>query len=345
MTGIEVRDSDPRWLPSLYFGRDYGNAYLQEGEGDRWISLSSSTGDWQMPLFLRRLENDVFDACSPYGYSGLYVAKSVDPIQSLAHWTEARRLLRGLGVVSLFLRMSPFLDQGLSKIQTMPGLDVRAVSETVLVPVADIKATWAGMKGRARTAIRKAERSGFTGAVHPTVEASLSAGASFRRLYEQTMHRVEAGEQYIYSDAYYEALRSGLDGTVQEVVVKDQYEVAVASALLLVDNECGHYHLSGSNPQAARDGANNLLIWTILQWCHDHGKTAVHLGGGLKSGDNLFRFKASFGGQTLPFFTGRSIVQPVKYADLVSHQARRLDVSELELANQDFFPAYRAVVQ
>jgi lipid II:glycine glycyltransferase (peptidoglycan interpeptide bridge formation enzyme) len=117
--------------------------------------------------------------------------------------------------------------------------------------------------------------------------------------------------------------------------------VVVAASLVFRHRERAHYHLAGSAPEALRQGANNLLLWTILRWAAEAGCAVVHLGGGVRPDDGLFTFKRSLGGTRTAFWTGAVVPRPDRYQALLAARAGELGRSVDELRNTGFFPAYR----
>ena len=182
----------------------------------------------------------------------------------------------------------------------------------------------------------------MVGSVEPARRGDVMGGGSFRMLYEETMRRVAAASSHFYPDFYYEHLLDGLGDRLQLISVTSASGDIAAAALMLVDDSAVHYHLSGSVPEHARDGANNLLIWTLLDWSQAHGRGLAHLGGGTSVADSLFRFKSAFGGQALPYHVGRCVVNEEAYEGLVRDQAERLGVDSSALTQNAYFPAFRA---
>jgi lipid II:glycine glycyltransferase (peptidoglycan interpeptide bridge formation enzyme) len=198
------------------------------------------------------------------------------------------------------------------------------------------------MSGRARTAVRKAFKAGMTAEVSHASQANLGSDSAFRSLYESTMSRVGASSHHVYGDSYYSTLLSRLSDRVFVVNVATYEGKPAASAMILLDGAVVHYHLSGSDPQAAKSGANNLLLWTILEWSALQSFGSVHLGGGLSADDSLFRFKESFGGASRDFWVGRAVIDQDRYVELASMRAESLGVTVTQLKSGGFFPTFRA---
>ncbi|MET8279602.1 GNAT family N-acetyltransferase [Micromonospora sp. NPDC005174] len=329
--------------PDVYFTAGYGRA-----------AAGTESGSWQMihehdrlmlPHVLRPVSDTDADAASPYGYSGLHVDAGCTTADLVSFWSRAVAHWRDSAVVALFLRFSPLDPASVEAVRGLGSVELTRRADTVTVDVSQgPDEVWSGMEGRSRTAIRKARRSGLTGTVRPARQEDLLPGTPFRRLYESTMVRLGSQPWYLFPDRYYRQLAAGLDKALSIAEIRDADGAVVAAALVLRHRDRAHYHLAGSDPLAARAGANNLLVWSILEWATEHGCRLVHLGGGVRADDGLFQFKRSFGGVRTPFWTGSAVIAPGRYRELVAARARRLDRTAEDLESSGYFPAYRAGV-
>lgn len=331
-----VLDAD---CPDVYFTAGYGLATAVVDSGT-W-RIAHRHEQILVPYVVRDVNGVDTDAASPYGYSGVHVAPHCARGELAAFWSRALDHWREAGIVSLFLRFSP-LD--LSSVEAVRGLGIDLVRRPDTISV-DVSAgpdrVWADMEGRSRTAVRKARNCGLTGAIRTAVAADLLPGTPFRRLYEATMARLGSRPWYVFPDRYYRQLVSGLDKALSIAEVRGPDGAVVASALVMRHRDRAHYHLAGSDLAAARDGANNLNLWTILEWAAESGCRWVHLGGGVRADDGLFRFKRSFGGLRTPFWTGSLVINRPRYEALVAARAAELGRSTEELLAAGYFPAYR----
>lgn len=332
--GRLVEARSPKAPPSVYFSEAYGAAESAQ-TGHQWVSLSDQVGTWQIPLLLRDFEGKATDATTPYGYGGIYVASTLSRDDIEERWHATRDLLADLDVVSVFLRSSPFLETPALSDLALPTVQVREPTSTFGIQIHDEEANWAALKGRARTATRKAWGEGLTARVTQLDDQIQSPSHSFRTLYENTMRRLNAADQYYFSNEYFQRLAQLPKDSTALAEVKNNEGVTVASAILFRDpTGTVHYHLSASNPEHARIGANNLLLWEIIRWAGENDYLQVHLGGGLKPRDNLEKFKESFGGTRLNFETAEIVINGERYAELTElnpHPDAR-----------GYFPAYRA---
>lgn len=335
---ITITEVEPRNPSSVYVSSAYGRA-VAAAETGTWVLACDENGAWQLPLILRQIPGTQhIDATTPYGYGGLHIAEHHSANETEELWEQTRSALIDLGVVSLFLRFPPFIPRQAELAASIPGLKVREIANTVLVSTGATESMWMAMHKRSRTAVRAAEKLGARAEV---VLASASLIDETRELYECTMRRVGAADGYLFPDAYYDSL-SQLGDRLQIVRVVDAGGVCVAASFVLTDDEFAHYHLSGSTGIVT--GANNLMLWELLQWSATAGLDAVHLGGGLSDGDSLFKFKSSFGGHSARFAVGTSVLREELYEILTARHARDLNVSSHDIKARKFFPSYRVTV-
>lgn len=328
---------DPAFWPDIYFTPEYGRAE-QKRSGGHWMSLCSRDGRWQMPLVRQPLDGDRWDAATPYGYAGIYMADDLEPTLAAEHASDAVSFLANRGCVSVFVRRSPIVRQGRLP---MPQVSVVTNHPVQLVPLNSADSMWSALTGRARTAIRKAEKSGFRAHVRALELDELeSSDSPFRSLYDDTMRRVGATSQYHFTDSYYHALQQALRQQLNVAEVLNRSDSVVSAALLMTHERTQHYHLSGSDPAAARLGANNLLLWTAMTEGAIKGYRRFLLGGGLSGEDSLYNFKKSFGGRQLTYAADGYIIDSDEYerrSQLVTNDAP----NDKPVNTPLFFPAYR----
>ncbi|MDR6555735.1 hypothetical protein J2809_000066 [Arthrobacter pascens] len=343
MTTVSRLERQHKLAPSIYAEEAYGLA-LTAGSDRSWSVFADSRDMWQLSVVMSPISQGGLEASSPYGYAGIYADRSLSSEQVAEHWEHTLHSLREAEVVSLFLRFPPFEYPGLG-IETLLGLDsleLESMSKTIEVLTPEPDKVWSRMSGRARTAVRKALKAGMTVEVCNASQANLGSESAFRSLYQSTMSRIGASSHHVYGDSYYSTLLSRLSDRVFVVNVTTAEGSPAASAMILLDDAVVHYHLSGSDPQAARSGANNLLVWTILEWSARQGFQSVHLGGGLTADDSLFRFKESFGGVSRDFWVGRAVIDHERYTELATRRAESLGVTVAQLESTGYFPVFRA---
>jgi CelD/BcsL family acetyltransferase involved in cellulose biosynthesis len=324
--------------PDVYFTPGYGRAACVTAGGD-WVLLEAFDGAWQVPLILRTLVDGMLDAISPYGYSGIYASPSLSSAQVLQAWAATVATLRELGVISVLLRHSPLVTQAPPD---LPGLRSIVIGHStfVLEPV-DTDSAWTGLDKHCRNKVRKALKSGYTGNLRRAAGEDVARGSDFRRLYEQTMQRVDAPSRYVFGDDYYQKLVAGLGSNLLVAEVRNGDGAVVASGLRMLHGDRLHAHLAGSNREDARMGTNNLMMWVATQFILDQGLRQFHLGGGVHPGDSISKFKRSFGGRELEFRVSGLIIDEEAYGAQVERRAKGLETTEESLLTSGYFPAYR----
>ena len=193
------------------------------------------------------------------------------------------------------------------------------------------------MNRRARARVRRAEEFGCRAEVVPATPTLIE---ETRQLYEETMHRVGAADNYFFSSSYYTNLAK-LGEQLQIARVLDDRGTCIAACFVLVDPDFAHNHLQGSTRSVL--GMENLLLWSIFRWAAEVGLKGVHMGGGLSDGDSLFKFKSTFGGEVTRYSLGRSIIREDVYETLLAEHAREIGSTPSELSSGNFFPAYRVM--
>ncbi len=250
---------------------------------------------------------------TPYGYGG--PVGDGDFHEAYERWCGER------DIVSTFIRYHPLFEN----YREAPHASY--ASPTVGWPLeGDLLA---GMHGKHRNVVRKAQKAG----VAVDVTAAPDDLSAFIALYEQTMERQEAAGYYFFPPEYWERLVA-LGGQPRPLRRSGDGEV-VASALCLRGDRWLHYHL-GATADSARDlGASNLLLYTAALWGQEQSLEEFHLGGGAGAKeDSLFAFKQRFSPEgRREFWVGKLVHDEDAY--------RRLS-GGAEIDRGGFFPAYRA---
>jgi acetyltransferase EpsM len=154
------------------------------------------------------------------------------------------------------------------------------------------------------------------------------------------MERVRAREYYYFSRSWLESLKELLAGRAFLFNAFREGRV-IASSLFLHKGDFAHYFLSGSDPEAYKTGANNLLLQEAAFWYNKKGRRYLNLGGSTDFQDSLFNFKASFSSCRVSQFIGNIIYDHTTY--------RILSTAGLFPENKPkyflFFPLYRCIFQ
>lgn len=337
---------DLTW-PDVYFSPGYG-AVVEESDGGRWEIAVGAGGRILSPYLLREVPPALcdgaalFDAVSPYGYGGTWAHEDVTKGELAAFRAELRTSQAARGVLAEFQRLGGPLDGAARVLEADPAAEAIRHLDTIAVPFdGDYDRYWAGAQGRHRTSTRKARKLGLTWEEGPASLAEMTGGR-FRALYDGTMERVSAKPYYFFADRYYELLHAALGDDLRLAQVRNADGDVVAAALFMRWGDLLHYHLAGSERDAARMGANNLLLDGMIAWGFEHGLRLLHLGTGITAGDALYKFKVQFGGRLLPYWLLRTVLDEERYDVLTQRRAAATQREPRELLESGFFPAYRA---
>jgi len=262
------------------------------------------------PFLCRTLPEDRMDLSTAYGIGGPH---------GRGNWRAAfRRECERRGVVSEFIRFHPLRANHLG----LPDVTVRPMHDVFTVDLQqDDDGLLGQMRTNARWAVRRAQR------LSVVARPSDDLGA-FHSLYLQTMHRVAAEPFYFFPIAYLELLSEIGD---QLLLVSS----GTAAGVYLLGDDVLYYHLGGTSAEGRQTHAMNLVHFEAMRAGRRLGLRRLHLGGGLRQGDSLHRFKQSVGAGRAVYYQGTAIHDPSAYRELCA-------TAGVAHERDGYFPAYRA---
>jgi CelD/BcsL family acetyltransferase involved in cellulose biosynthesis len=161
------------------------------------------------------------------------------------------------------------------------------------------EAVWKGMQGRARTAVRKAEKSGVS------VRWGESRGdlESYYRLHRETYERTGACP---HPKEYFTAIWTNFveRGLARFLFAEADGEI-VAAQNFAVYKGAAVYWTGAATSEALRVGANSLLQWRAIEWMLEADLRLYEVGDAASGPSDtkarrLSDFKRSFGGRLAP---------------------------------------------
>jgi ribosomal protein S18 acetylase RimI-like enzyme len=354
------RPEDPSWEASLLsvrrsiFHTAGYHAYAGgSGLGEPYLAIvGDSRRGLAWPYLLRPVAEvpglegtDATDVHSVYGYSGP-VAWGLTPGDPFIE--QAWRLIidtwRSQGAVSAFSRFNPILENAalvrdlpLKPDQNINGEGVIAVGPTVSVDLTVDQETVHAAYGRGLARdIRVARRSGL----RTVFDEDLALLPAFTRLYQETMARIGASDDYYFSLEDFRRLRDALGGKLQ-LLATVMEDTVVAAGLFMEFGGVVEWYLGGSHAAFSELSPTKVLVDDAIGWARDRGNRILHMGGGHGGRENsLLWFKSRFSPQRHIFSTGRWVLEPQLYNQLVG--TKRASVSGQGSLDPNFFPAYRA---
>ena len=312
--------------------------------GDRVVCAAAKTAEGGIlyPVIIRSLASEPWaggeplgcDLTNAYGYGGPYAWKASDA-ESRRFWDRFGAWARSLGAVTAFSRLSLFPDQMLAYSGEVVDRGANVVRN--LAPTPD--EIWRDYEGKVRKNVQRARREGLR-VEFDTEGARL---ADFLAVYQSTMDRRNALDQYYFPRSLFESLFKELPGQVMFAHVMSGEKV-VSSELLLLSTENAYFFLGGTLAEAFAMRPNDLLKHESFLRCRDLGIRNFVLGGGYGSDDGLLRYKRSFAPTgDVPFRVGTMTFDPAASARLVERR-REWERSQGKewAAAAGFFPAYRS---
>jgi len=344
-----IEPADPRWdaaleaLPHDVYHLPAYTALAASQEGGTPAAILATEDDWAalLPLILRPLPAELdapdswIDAVSPYGYPGPVATAPISSSVVARFMDAAIAACAARGIISLFIRLHPLLGIPPGDLSNHGTLVEHG--RTVYIDLRPgINALTAQTRKSHRYEIRALHRSGFSAAID-----DWSLYLAFVDIYLETMQRLAASDQYLFSLDYFRGLRAALGDRLHLCVALAPGGRPAAAGLF---SECGglvQYLFSGTADEFRQLAPTKLVLSTMIDWACRQGSRAFHLGGGLGGQeDSLFRFKAGFSDLRSDFSSLRVVVDRSRYAT-VTERWRLLREPSAE-GKAGFFPIYRS---
>lgn len=320
----------------VYYLSGYVRGFQTHGDGEplliffqsgavRAINVVMKRAIGDDPRFAGKIEEELYDFVSPYGYGGWLVEGGEDlgPLME-----EYDRWCRKNHIVSEFVRFHPLLKNH----ETARGhYEVIPLGSTVAMDLTSQEVIWENLTSKNRNMVRKAQKNGL--------KVYRASGPEiyrvFREIYDLTMDKDNASSYYYFQEGYYDSVRNDLASNAQVFYAQMEDGTVAAAAIMLGAGGRLNYHLSGSRQALQNLAPTNLLLYEAAVWGSENGYRTLHLGGGVGSReDSLFSFKKAFyRGDTNRFYIGKRIVDPERYQMLMDLRDKP--------ATSGFFPAYR----
>lgn len=355
-----LRTEDPAWDESLasvprsiFHTAGYHTCARGSGEGEPYLAVvGDARRGLAWPYLLRPVAgvpgleaSDASDVVSVYGYPGP-LAWGWHPGDAFAEqaWDLLLETWRRQKAVSVFTRFHPLLENAtfVLDLASRPNQDpvtegVIPVGPTISVDLTLSPEAIRGEYGRGLARdIAIARRAGLT----TRHNEDLSLLPTFTRLYHETMARVGASDYYYFTEDHFRRLHADLDGRLHLLATFVGDSVA-AAGLFIEYGGVVEWHLVGSSQEYSYLSPSKVLVDDAITWARDRGNRTFHMGGGHGSReDSLFWFKSRFSRTRHLFHTGRWIIEPRLYADLV--EARMAATAHPTRLDPNFFPTYRA---
>jgi hypothetical protein len=241
--------------------------------------------------------------------------------------------LREKHVVSCFLWLDPLLLPDVQLLRRVGHVMHHKLSVSIDLTLRS-EELWRQTRANHRRAITRASREGQVARIDPTW-ASLEA---FGQMYQETMRRVGATDYWYLSRRYFEGLKDALAERLHLCVVERDGELVCAGMFSEISGVV-QYIYGASRTHAQRHAPAKTMINFMTMWARERGNHTLHLGGGVRSEDDLFHFKRGFSSRIHPVLSWRVVVDAPAYQRLTAAWEAREGVTAD--GADGFFPAYR----
>lgn len=288
-----------------------------------------------LPIIKRVIDDEYWDAISPYGYGGPVIDTSLSNYEIDMILEEIKIFLYKEGCVSLFIRLNPILNkEWCSSIGTSVTHGL-----TLMCDLSKSEEEhWEETQKQHRRGIMKSLNNNVVAKIEDFTAERITI---FSSIYKETMTKVGATDYYFFDDSYLHKLSKSIQNRLI-LVTAYKNDNAIASSLFTICKESGimHFYLGGTLNEYRNLQPSKLITHIARGWGREEGYKALHFGGGLGcNSDSLYKYKKGFSSEELEFKTWRLIINLEKYKKLVIAN-NRLAEAEAELES-GFFPLYR----
>lgn len=286
-----------------------------------------------LAILIRNINNEYWDAISPYGYGGPVIDTSLTHDEINMILEEIKKFLYEEGCVSLFARLNPILNkEWCSSIGTLV-----THGSTLISDLSKSKEEhWEETQKQHRRGIKKALNNNIVARIEVFNEERVD---TFSKIYQETMITVGATDYYYFNESYFHKLSKNIQDRLILVTAYEN-DIAIASSIYTICEESGimQFYLGGTLNEYRNLQPSKLITHIAREWGRKEGYKVLHFGGGLGcSSDSLYEYKKGFSSEELEFKTWRLIVNLEKYTKLV---IANNELAEVGLES-GFFPLYR----
>lgn len=324
--------------PDIYFVPEFAEVNKRiEGGEPLHIVIETEDGKIENSVIKREIPIQLdgetyYDLTTPYGYGGPIITElkgdKARLIQAYQEYMD--QFVKENKIVSEFVRFHPIFknDEGLENIYHVKSL--RPVVQTKIHEEDTFQKEFSkSNRKKVRQTLRRNN-------VELKVTQAPDNVDSFKKIYYDTMDRVDANDFYFFDDEYFDALLKEFKDHIVLIEILFDDVVAAAGFYFFYDGIL-HAHLSGTNRDYLEHSPAYLIRYIAVEWGEKNGARLLYNGGGTTNDENdsLYRFKKRFSNTPdLIFKVGTKIWQPEIYDALVE------EVHE-EKPDTDFFPLYR----
>ena len=254
-----------------------------------------------------------YDLITPYGYSGYYYENDETYKEFIPIF---RKNAKEKNYTTEVLRQNPYLNINIG------GYDIITSKTIYYINLENLKVTnYLKLTSKSnRRMIKKAKKNDLHFKILEYNNKNLKY---FKPIYDLTMNNLNSTKYYYFNKDYYDNIS---DCFIACVYVKN---ILCASCIIFKYNYFLHYHIGGSLLEYRQFGCNNFLHYNVINYGIQNNYKLYVLGGGLKDGDNLSKFKKKLSNKEFQYTIYKNILNKEIYDKLFQDTIN------------DFFPSYR----
>lgn len=299
--------------PDIYFTPEYGKS-----------CECSDNAEWELCqykdliyVYLKRpIEfggKKYYDLITPYGYSGYYYKNKETYDEFIKLFREKAK---ERNYITEVLRQNPYLDINIDNYDVITSKIIYGIK----IDNFD-KYYKKILNGKKRNMYQKALKNNFYFELINIKKEIIKK--NFVDLYNQNMNKVNASKYYYFNNNYFDSLEE-IDNSYL-AIIKDELNNIIGSSIIYKFNNLIHYHLSCNN-----NSSNCITDFLLINVLKEIGINKLFiLGGGIKDGDGLSKFKEKLSNIKFQYTIYKNILNEEIYEKLSKNK------------NNNFFPCYR----
>lgn len=312
-------DKLPVEQKDVYYRPDYFALYEKYELGEAQCFVLQDDDNLAVYPYLKRsvnslgygLDKEYYDIEGVYGYNGVLTSNKSEEFMSV-FYKHFMKNCSDNNIIAEFTRFNPYLcNQDLAIDYWNTSLNRKTVLLDINKEYEEIFMNSYSSKNR--NVIRKARKNGLSF----TIDNSFKAILEFLEIYQYTMKSINAESYYYFNLEYMKGIAE-MKG-VYFAFVKNAEGITLAGTILMIDNNYGHYHLSGRSEKCRDNTVSNFMLDESIKFCKTKKAIKFHLGGGnsIEENDTLFKFKKNFSKTHLDFFIGKKIHNEEVYSRVI----------------------------
>lgn len=331
-----IETSSPKWdeVVKNAFSYDFHHTSffhnLDTSFEGRLLLFSYQDSFIALPIVIRPIEGtSYYDVTSVYGYAGpvFYFANEKTKQDLIMYFQKTfMEFCNDEHIISVFSRLHPLIEQEdiLRDLGEVVYLNKTVSIDLTLSPEMQ------------RKEYRKSLKSDLNRLAKLEVEVINTNDSkdidAFIAIYYETMDRVDATDNYYFSEDYFHHFLNN-DAFASQLLLAKQGGKVIAGAIFTQTEKIMQYHLAGTTEEFIKEAPMKLILDKARLLGNETTALNLHLGGGVggHDDDSLFRFKSGFSKNLKQFSVWKFITNKDIYRELSKGKEQ-----------SDFFPLYRS---